>query len=68
MNRMISSCRIQITVEVPTDGTYGPEWKIEDMFTQVASEGKQKLQNILAGKGRIIGEPKVVFVTGEQQR
>jgi hypothetical protein len=59
----MSFAKIQVTVEVPCDGSYGNEWKLKDMFAQTASEGKNKLERAIREiGGKIIGEIQVIMV------
>jgi hypothetical protein len=67
MKKITGAARIQVMVEISNNGSYGGEWKLEDMAKQVTEEASNKLQRILRENGgRIIGEPKVVFVIGTE--
>lgn len=67
MNQITGSARIQVMVEIGNDGSYGENWKLGDMAKQVSEEAINKLRSILhKNGGRVIGEPKVVFVVGTE--
>jgi hypothetical protein len=59
----MSFAKIQVTVEVQCDGSYGNDWKLQDMFEQTAREGKNKLERALREiGGKVIGEVQVIMV------
>jgi hypothetical protein len=59
----MSFAKIQVTVEVQCDGSYGNDWKLKDMFEQTAREGKNKLERAIREiGGKIIGEVHVIMV------
>ncbi len=47
MSEFQAQAVVTVTVEVPC-GTYGPEWKIEDIRKQAAKEGVENIQNALS--------------------
>lgn len=59
----MSFAKIQVTVEVPCDGSYGNEWKLKDMFDHTSREGRDKVERALREiGGKIIGEVQVIMV------
>lgn len=64
MNKIHATARVQITVEVDA-ANWNPTISMQELHDVAAKEGVNTLRNILAGKARIIGEPKVILVCGE---
>lgn len=59
--------RVSLTVEVIA-GTWGEDCKLDQLYAQAAREAAQKVQNLLKGEARVIGEPKVVAIIAEREK
>ena len=66
--------RVRVKVEVMNLGPYGSDWKAGDIHDQVASEAKEKVQNLFGvcckcgkerahGQFRVVGNPEVEIVS-----
>lgn len=58
----MSGCQIKTTIIATIEiesSTYGEDWKIGELRQQARREGALAVQNMVKGRGRLIGEPKV---------
>lgn len=62
---LIARIRCEIEIHV---GTWGDDAILGQLAEQVRREGANKVRHLIAGnQGKVIGEPKVVFVRAEEE-
>lgn len=59
---------IQVTVEVEAPGTYDGTATMEFLYRQCGREAMEVLRGLLAGRAKIIGDPKVQWVVAETSK
>jgi hypothetical protein len=59
----MSYAKMQVMIEIEAPGSYGNEWKLDDLFKQTKREATHRLERALSEiGGKIIGEPEMIAV------
>ena len=66
MSRISTQSYVQVMIQIPT-GVYGKECTMAQIIDQASREGRNAALALVNGKGKVIGEPKVVTVTTESE-